>query len=216
MQMPVVPLVAALLVGAIPALQAQALGVERARTVLTRHLQALQRDAALPDSLRALSLDELLAPRNSAYARWLDDAGIQLYFQNLAALTHQLPADRCGHLLDPNSDGGTDLDAVYTFADSVSVEQWGDVLERVVRVRATGHAAGRIAAVPEMQGTIMAAIGRLTVEDQTRLITIARNPPPTPADACWSVQQMMGMLSQLPPDSLGPTGRAMFGAKPGE
>jgi len=216
MRTPVVPLLATLLVVAVPSLHAQALGVERAGTLLTRHLQHLRDDAGLPDSLRKLSIEGLLSPRNSAYARWLDDSGIQLYFVGLAALTHELPADRCGKLLDPNSDGGTDLDAMLAYSDSTSIERWGDILERVVRVRAGGHAAGRIAPVQEMQATIMAAIGRLTVEDQTRLITIARNPPPTPQDACWSVQQMMGMLSQLPPDSLGPAGRTMFGAKAGE
>jgi hypothetical protein len=193
------------------ALSAQALGRDSSMALLSARLEAMRADPALPDSLRRLSVKELIAPANTGYTRWLDDAGAQLYMQSIATLTRQVPADRCGRMLDPSAGDGTDLDVMLIYADSAAVGAWATVLERIVRARATGQAGGRAATPAELQTSITSAIGRLSVEDQTRLITIARNPPPTPEDACWTVQQIMSALAALPPQALGPVVRAMFG-----
>jgi hypothetical protein len=179
--------------------------------VLAGVIERLRGDSALPDSLRGLTVNDLLSPANTNYAGFLDDSSAQLYMQATAALTHQIPPERCGKLLDPGPSDGTDLDLMLSYADSGSVAIWAIVLERIVHARAAGQPAGRIATPTEVQGLMLTAMGRLRPEDRTRLNTIARNPPPTPADACWSVQQIMVSLAALPPPDLGPVMRALFG-----
>ena len=195
--------------------RAQALGREGALALLATRLQPMRADQSLPDSLRSLPLETLLAAHNTNYAGWLDDAGMQRYVRLLASLTHYLPAAECGALLDPATKGQKDSDALLLYADAPLLTEFAGVLELIVRVRAGGHPLARIATPPEMQATILSAIARLSPDDQTRLVTIARNPPPTPDDACWSVQQIFGMLSELPADTLGPTARLMFGGAVG-
>ncbi len=208
-------LAAAAVVLAATALPAQALGREAAVSLLAVRLQPMRADRSLPDSLRSLPLDTLLAPHNTNYAGWLDDAGMQRYVRLLGELAHQLPAAECGTLLDPGTNGRKDADALLLYGDTGLLTEFAGVLELIVRARALGHAQGRTAERGEMQATIMLAIGRMSVEDQTRLITIARNPPPTPEDGCWSVQQIFTMLGGLPADTLGPAARAMFGGAVG-
>jgi len=198
---------------ALPAVgSAQALAREPALALLSARLTSLRTDSSLPDSLRRLTVQELIAPGNTGYVAWLTDEDTQRYMQALADLTLQLPAGPCGRMLDPNSADGTDLDLMLAYGDSFAVTTWAGILVRIVRARAQGRPAGRTATPAEVQSTIAAAIGRLDPQDQTRLITIARNPPPSPADACWSVQEIMAALAALPPADLGPVVRALFGA----
>jgi hypothetical protein len=192
------------------------LGRQQALALLGKKLEPLRGDKALPDSLRRLPVSSVIAPSNTAYARWLDDAGAQLYLKAMAAWTRQMPTEQCGKVLGPGSEDATDLDLMLNLADSATVDTWAGILTRIVRARALGHAAGRVATQAEMQRGIMLAIGRLSADDQTRLITIARNPPPTPADGCWSVQQIFGALAALPADTLGPVARTMLGATAAE
>jgi hypothetical protein len=70
----------------------------------------------------------------------------------------------------------------------------------------------RAAIQTEVNAAILGVIGKLTDEDQTRLMTIARNPPPSPTDGCWSVQTIMDGLAAMPIADLGPVVRTMFGA----
>jgi hypothetical protein len=199
---------------AVSTLHSQAIGREAAFSILSATAKRLRDDPSLPDSLRSLSVERLLAPDNTKFAYLLDDDGAHAYLVVLSALTRQLPLEKCGKLLDPNSSGSTDAEDILAHGDAPLVTGQADVVERIVHARARGTPGGRVATPAEMQGGIMTAIGRLSTDDQTRLITIARNPPPTPEDGCWSVQQIFTALAALPAAAAGPVVRAMFGAPP--
>jgi len=57
-------------------------------------------------------------------------------------------------------------------------------------------------------------LGDLDEKDRQRLMGIARNPPPTPTDACWSMRVIMDGLGRLPLSEQGPLVRATFGDLP--
>jgi hypothetical protein len=67
----------------------------------------------------------------------------------------------------------------------------------------------------EIRAAYASIPARLSVEDRQRMISIARNPPPTRPDACWAMRVIMDGLAALPLAELGPVVRATFGQTPG-
>lgn len=181
---------------------------------LTAATRRLANDATLPDSLRHLSVGDLVSARNTRYVGLLDDASAGLYITAMASTLHQVPDSACGQFFAVPSTASTDLEMMLPYLDSSSSAAWATILERLVHARAGGVSGGRSANAIEVKAAMLTMIGKLSAENQTRLITIARNPPPTPADGCWSSQTIMDGLAAMPVADLGPVVRAMFGAAP--
>ena len=205
-------MVAALLLGARPA-RAQAPDTGYSNRAMQRLAGKLNADPALPDSLRHLTVPDLLGPSNTNYVYWLDDSSTSLYMHTTAATLYQVPEAMCGGLLQLSQGAPTDLDAMLPYADSGTIDRWVVILERVVRARSRAHRDGRVATDSEVRAAMSSIPMGLDAADRDRLIGIARHPPPSQTDACWSMLVIMDGLAALPVAELGPVVRAMFGGE---
>jgi hypothetical protein len=154
--------------------------------MVERVLAKVRSDNTLPDSLRRLTAADLLGHTSTGYVRAFDDSSSALFMKATAATLHQLPEPLCGGFLTPGSHAG-DLDIMFPYADSSTLNRWAIILERLVYVRARrSHVAARMATDAEVRAAFLGVPARLTEVDRQRLLTIARTPPPTQRDACWS------------------------------
>jgi hypothetical protein len=181
----------------------------------TRVTERLHANASLPDSFRNLTPADLLGQENSNYIGWLDDEYAHRFMQALSELMPHLPPEICGNILSTSNGETVDLETMLSYADSTALESWGMVLEQVVLARAAS-VRRPLATDEDVHATMRALIGQMTEENRARLLTIASNPPPTPVDGCWSVEQVLNGLAELRPAELGPVVRKLFGTAPAE
>jgi hypothetical protein len=177
---------------------------------LSRFLVVLHSDTRLPDSLRHLTvggLDSL----PSAYFSLLDDAATSFYMHAMASALHQVPQALCGQVFAIG--GNLDLTTLLAAIDSTTVDALILSLNRAIHAAATGTPR-RVATRSEMQTAILKLTGGLPIADQQRLMRIARNPPPSEEDACWSIRVLIDGLAAMPPEELGPVVRAMSAPSP--
>ena len=182
----------------------------------TRALSALAAslavDPTLPDSLRHLTVAQLVAPGNMRYAAYLDDSSISAYIRVTAATLHQLPEARCAKALRPDRTDSSDLDRLLPYVDSGTADQWAGVLARIVRARAR-PSGGRVAADAEVGALNRAVVAALDSSDRERLVRIAQFRPPDQADACWAIRTILDGMAAVPPAQLGPVQRALLAAR---
>jgi hypothetical protein len=190
--------------------RAQVADSGRANRMLTRLTTKLRTDRTLPDSLRRLTPTDLTSPSNSNHAALLDDSTSSLLLRTMATTVHALPVSLCGSFLGGAAVPTRDLDAILPYADSVTLEQWSTILERIVRARAA-PVRRPVASDSMMKVMFLRVYAGMNPTDQMHLIRIAQRPPPTPADACWSMQVMLDQLAALPATDAGPFVRGMFG-----
>jgi hypothetical protein len=185
-----------------------------ARRALTRLSEKLGADATLPDSLRRLTVAELVGANNTGYAGLLDDSSSALYVRTMAATLHQVPDSVCGALLGAAGGDPSDLDGMLPHVDAGTIDDWAIILERVVRARAAGVPGGQVATETELRAALLGIPARLSAADRQRVVAMANNPPPSDRDACWWARVTMDGIAELPLDELGPVVRAMFGGAP--
>jgi hypothetical protein len=179
-----------------------------AHRVLTKLVDKLNRDAALPDSLRHWTVADLLSGENLRFVAWLDDASAALFMRATAITEHQVPSRICGDVTHNATPG---LDVMLPYVDRGAMNKWSDVLERIVRTRAKGAAVPRAASDSEVRATMEGIPTRLNVADRARFNTIANGPPPDQADGCWAIRVVMDGLAALPRGKVGPVVRTLFG-----
>lgn len=177
---------------------------------LARLAQKLAADPKLPDSLRRLAPRDLLALPESGYVRILNDSQASDFMDVMAATLHQLPDSLCGRFLIAGANP-PDLAAMFVLIDSATVDRWIPILERIVRAAGRSEPAGRAANAEEIRAANIAVITGMDSTRRQRFGWIAQHPPPSPADACWSMRTIMDAMAQLPPAQLGPVVRANFG-----
>lgn len=180
----------------------------RANRMLTRLSTTLRADRALPDSLRRLTPTDLAGRDNLNQAVLLDDSTGSLLLRTMAANVHELPESLCGSFMG----GATlpaDLDVILPYADSATLERWSTVLEAIVRARAA-PVRRAVASDSMMKVTVFRMYAGLKPADQLRLVQIAQHPPPSRADACWSMRLILDTLSVLPAAEAGPFVRGTF------
>jgi hypothetical protein len=182
----------------------------RANRMLTRLSTKLRADRALPDSLRRLTPTELAGRDNVNQAVLLDDTTGSLLLRTMAANVHALPVPLCGSFMGGSTVPAADLDVILPYADSTTLEHWSTVLEAIVRARAA-PVRRPVASDSMMQVTVLRMYAGLKLADQLRLIQIAQHPPPSRADACWSMRLILDTLSALPATDAGPFVRGTFG-----
>ena len=192
------------------ALQAQAPDTARANRMLTRLSDKLRADRSLPDSLRRLTKTDLTSPRNTNNAALLDDSTSTLLLRTMAANVRVLPESLCGSFMGGSAVPTGDLNVILPYADSTTLEQWSTVLERIVRARAT-PVRRPLASDSMMKVTFLRVYAGLKPNDQIRLFQISQHPPPSRADACWSMRVILGGLAALPVAEAGPFVRGTFG-----
>ena len=192
------------------ALQVQTADTARANRMLTRLTVKLRADRSLPDSLRRLTATELTKPANTTNAALLDDSTSSLLLRTMATNVRALPESLCGSFMRGSAVPTGDLDVILPYADSTTLERWSTVLERTVRARA---AAVRrpVASDSMMQATFLRVYAGLKPNEQIRLFQISQHPPPSRADACWSMRVILGGLAALPEAEAGPFVRGTFG-----
>ena len=182
----------------------------RANRMLTQLAAKLRADRTLPDSLRRLTPADLASPANTNHAALLDDATSTLLLRTMAANVHTLPESLCGSFLGGSAMPAGDLDVILPYADSATLERWSAVLEAIVRARAAP--VQRPAASDSlMKVTFLRVYAGLKPADQVRLAQVAAHPPPSRADACWSMRVMLDGLAALPAAAAGPFVRGTFG-----
>lgn len=199
-----------LLLIAVFALQAQTPDTARANRMLTRLTAKLHADPSLPDSLRRLSATDLTSPRNTNNAALLDDSTSSLLLRTMVANVRVLPESLCGSFMGGSAVPTGDLDVILPYADSTTLERWSTVLERIVHARAQ-PVRRPVASDSMMKVTFLRVYTGLKPSDQIRLFQIAQHPPPSRADACWSMRVMLGALATLPDAEAGPFVRGTFG-----
>ena len=196
---------------AVPArAQAPVADTARANRMLIRLTTKLRADRTLPDSLRRLTPAELASPANTTQAVLLDDSTSSLLLRSMAANVHALPESLCGSFMGRSAMPAGDLDVILPYADSTTLDHWSTVLERIVRARAAP--VRRPAASDSVMRTVFLRVyGGLKMSDQLRLVQIAQHPPPSRADACWSMRVMLDAFAALPNGEAGPFVRGTFG-----
>ena len=103
---------------------------------LARLAQRLAADPKLPDSLRRLTAPDLLALPESGYVRLLTDSQASDFMRVMAATMHQLPDSLCGRFLQAGPSKPPDLATMFAFIDSMTIDRWTPILERIVRAAA--------------------------------------------------------------------------------
>lgn len=192
------------------ALQVQTPDTARANRMLTRVTTKLRADAGLPDSLRRLTATDLTKPANTNNAALLDDSTSGLLLRAMASNVRALPESLCGSFMGGSAVPTGDLDVILPYADSTTLEQWSRVLERIVRARAA-PVRRPVASDSMMKMTFLRVYTGLKPNDQIRLFQISQHPPPSRADACWSMRVILGGLATLPEAQAGPFVRGTFG-----
>lgn len=177
------------------------------RRALERFLERTHADARLPDSLRSLTV-EGLDSLSVTYFGMLDDSSMALYLRTTVAMLHQLPEPQCAVAGGLSGEHALTLARVLTVVDSVTADSLLLVHERAL-LAATQGTSPRVGTPDELRGVMGRLITGLPPEHQQRFMFIARNPPPSQADACWASQTLFGELAKLPPGELGPVMRRM-------
>jgi hypothetical protein len=175
---------------------------------LADHLRA---DVTLPDSLRYLSVHDIVDPTNASYFRLLNDSTSRAFMRVVAATLHQVPDSLCGSLLGPDAGPSLEFADMLPHLDATTIDSWAVLFEHVMHVRAAGGPGLPQATPEQVQAATVAILQRLSPEDRQRLIFVARHPPPSQRDACWSMQVLMDGLAAMSAGDLGPVVRAMFG-----
>jgi hypothetical protein len=190
--------------------RAQAPDTARANRMLTRLTTKLRADRTLPDSLRRLTPTDLASRANTNQAVLLDDPTSGLLLRAMAANARALPETLCGSFMGGSAMPTPDLDVILPYADSTTLERWSTVLEGIVRARA---APIRRPAMSDsmMKEMILRLYLGLKPSDQLRLMQVAQHPPPSRADACWSMRVMLDAFAALPDAEAGPFVRGTFG-----
>ena len=182
----------------------------RANRMLTRLSTKLRADRALPDSLRRLTPADLVSRTNIEQAVLLDDSTSSALLRAMAANVHALPESLCGSFMGGSTVPAGDLDVILPYADSTPLQHWSTVLEAIVRARAA-PVRRPVASDSMMKVTVLGMYARLKPADQLRLVQIASHPPPSRAEACWSLRLILDKLSTLPAADAGPFVRGTFG-----
>ena len=176
--------------------------------MLTRLADKLNRDPALPDSLRHWTVVDLLSGENLRFVAWLDDRSAALFMRATSVTEHQVPSQVCGDVTHNATPG---LDVMLPYIDRGAMNKWSDVLERIVRTRAMGATVPRAASDSEVRAIMEGIPTRLSAADRARFNAIANGPPPNQADGCWAIRVVMDGLAALPRAKLGPVVRTLFG-----
>jgi hypothetical protein len=185
-----------------------------ARRRIAQLADEVRADGTLPDSIRQLGVHDIIDPTNTSYFRLLDDSTAGVFLRLVASTLHHLPDSICGTLLGAGADQSPDFYDMLPLLGPATVDAWAVIFTRVVRLRAAAGPGFPLAPPEQVQGATVTMLQRLGPEDQRRLLTIARNPPPSPRDACWSIRVLMDGLAAMAPADLGPVVRAMFSPTP--
>jgi hypothetical protein len=177
------------------------------RRALERFLERTRADARLPDSLRSLTV-ERLDSLSVTYFGNLDDSSMALYLRTTVAMLRQLPEPLCAAAGGLSGEHDLTLVRMLTGVDSVTADSLLRVHELAL-LAATRGASPRVGTPEELHSVMGRLITGLPPEQQQRFMFVARNPPPSQADACWASQTLFGELAKLPPSELGPVMRRM-------
>jgi hypothetical protein len=181
-----------------------------ARRRVARLTDEVRADSTLPDSIRRLGVHDIVDPTNTSYFRLLDDSTAGVFMRLVASSLHELPDSICGTLLGSGDGRSPDFHDILPLLDPTAVDSWAVLFAHVVHLRAAAGPGYPLAPPEQVHGATVTMLQRLGPEDQQRLMLIARTPPPSPRDACWSIQVMMDGLAAIASADLGPVVRAMF------
>ena len=204
----VFPILLAPLYGAlVPTGAAQVHDTSYGARALVRFIANARTDDRLTPTLREITV-ERLESLPVHYFALLDDSSATLWLQTVVAILGDLPESVCGRVLSSSAENPLKLSTLIARADSATVDALLLVHERVLLAIAQPvprHTATR----EEVGRTIGRLIAELPPTEQQRFGYIARNPPPSEADACWAARTLFGRIVTLPPSELGPVFRAM-------
>jgi hypothetical protein len=193
--------------GLMPTAAAQVRDTSYGARALVRFIANARTDDRLPPRLRDITIDRLESlPVH--YFGLLDDSSATLWLQTLVGVLGDLPESACGSALSPSAESPLKITTLIASADSATVDALLLIHERVLLAIAR-PIPRRTATREELGGTIGGLIAELPPADQQRFANIARNPPPSEADACWAARTVFGKIATLPPSHLGPVFRAM-------
>src|SRR5690242_14123377 len=95
-----------------------------AHRALTRLVDKLNRDDALPDSLRHWTVANLISPENLRFIAWLDHGSAALFMRVTSITQHQVPSAVCG---DVSHNATPGLDVTLPYVDRGAMDKWSDV-----------------------------------------------------------------------------------------
>src|SRR5437899_3325014 len=134
-----------------------------AHRVLTRLADKLNRDAALPDSLRHWTVAGLLSGENLRFVAWLDDRSAALFMRATAITEHQVPSKVCGEVTHNATPG---LDVMLPYIDRGAMDKWSEVLEHIVHARAKQAPVPRTASDSEVRAIMEGIPTQLNAADR--------------------------------------------------